>query len=280
MELITSEVIIDRIKRRFKPIDSNWEGDSLDIIGEAVDALNSMGIKHHKELKWDTVDVVNYRADKPKGEIEFITYDGHLLDKSISRDALNPQENVVSERVSEDIVREIQRLTQQYETLQNLIDRETDLTTSLELQEKQKEVLDEIVEKTKVISVKNTGTYNGAGEYWQTQGKRYIVTSFSTGEITVYYRWYFTDRNGYVYIPDENNYIQSVYYYFAAELIERGYKSSVYSFSDAIQLHENYGYKAKNALIRPDVETRQKMAEINSRMKFNPSLGKSNFRGV
>lgn len=278
MELVTSEVIIDRVKRRFKPIDSNWEGDALDIIGEAMDSIKSMGVKLDRELAWKDMDVTANRADKPSlsSSIEFIIYEGYLLDKSNARDALNPEESESTEEVNEDAVREIEQLTIQYETLQAMIDRETDLTTSLELQAKQKEVLDEINEQAKRIVIDNQTT-DYSDEYWQDHGKS-IVTSFSSGTIKVYYRTYYLDKNGYPMIPDEQNYRMSVYYYFTAELIEQGYESKSYKLMDAMQLHEDYGYKAKNEISRMTVEDRQQFADMSVRMKFNPSLGKSNFR--
>ena len=276
MELITSEVIIDRIKRTFKPVDSNWEGDALDIIGEGIDALQSYGIKLAKELVWKDVDVKANRADKPKGDIEFILYEGYLLDKSIARDALDQEATEVSEQENADAVREIESLTTRYETLDTMIENTTDLDEVEELQEKQKEVLDEILEQSKRLNITNKTTAIST-EYWQQQG-RFIITSFSTGTIRVYSRWYFTDKNGYPMIPDEYNYLRSLYFYFTSELIQQGYENKQYSFADAMQLQEDFGYKAKNTLNRMSPEDRQKMADMLVRQKFNPFLGTSNFR--
>jgi len=280
MKIITSEVIVDLVKRRFKPIDSNWESDALDIISEGISSIKEHGLIMGHELYWETLTVKDNKVKVPQiaESLEFIIYEGELLNKSIARDAVNPEAVTVSDRTSTDAVETLGILTIRYEELEAMILNETDVDVILSLRETQQEVLDEILEVSKIL-VSNPIVAPTGDEFYFEQG-HYITTSFETGDILVYYRKYFTDENGYPMIIDTFKYRQAMYFYFIGELLMQGYENKNITYKDAFALHEEFAQKAANQSNTWGVEENEQFAKMSVRMKQNYNLGKSNFRGL
>lgn len=277
MRTVNSEVIIDLIKRRFRPIDFNWESDAIDIIG---DAISYIGIRDSLELAWKTLTVANHRVRAPQGceEIDFIIYRGEKLRKSSDKVALNPTATIEEVGTDTKAIEELESLTQRYELLEQMIADTTDVDEATRLQEKQQEVLDEMLLVNRVIQDNPIAVVNGT-EYWAEQG-HWISTSFPSGDITLYYRRYFLDENDYPMILDFYEYRQAVYFHFASEMIAMGYENKVMSYEDSLNLAELWKKKAENMYKAPTPETMDRLTKLTVRMKFNPNLGVSNFKGA
>jgi len=278
MKLITGEVIVDLVKRRFKPIDSNWESDAADIIGEGISSIN---IPMGYEVAWELLDIKNNRTRVPQEaeELLFVMYEGSLLNKSLKRTALNPEKIDTKKNTNVDALMEIESLTLRHETLQTLINNTTDIDKALEYQEKQQEVLEEILVQSKVLQDRPLPTNSYPAASWQEQG-HYIVTSFETGQILVYYKKYFLSDEGYPMIIDTQKYRTAMYFYFVWELLSQGYESATMRAMDAFEMHEMWAQKARNEASTFGIDEHEAFARATVRMKFNPNLGKSNFTGV
>lgn len=280
MKLITSEVIIDLVKRRFKPIDSDWESDALDIIAEGIESVKDKGGRLGHELTWKALTVKDNRTTVPQDaeSLEFVVYEGDFLRKAKQRDAVNPVETTVSDRTNADAITELENLTQRYEGLQTMIDNETNLETLLILTAKQEEITQEILTLSTQLVDKPVTAALGT-EYYFEQGHA-ITTSFTEGEILVYYMKYFTDKLGYPYIVDTHAYRQALYYYFVVELMSQGYEHKAYKLDNAMDAHDLWAQRAANGMNTWGVEEHEQYARASVRMKRNYNLGASNFKGV
>ncbi len=97
-----------------------------------------------------------------------------------------------------------------------------------------------------VINFSN-GFYLGKLGYCYPSGNRYYFP-METGNITLHYRDYLKDKNGWPCLPKEEKLLAFLTLYCLQRMIIRGYKHQVLSIGDVVQLTEKQQQIASNAL--------------------------------
>lgn len=89
----------------------------------------------------------------------------------------------------------------------------------------------------------------------------YIVTSFQTGCITVYYSGLEVDCDGFPYVIDDSIYREALMWYILREMLGRGFKHQVFSYKDAdVKWRETFP-RAQNRCKMPDIDGMEKFAQ-------------------
>lgn len=110
-----------------------------------------------------------------------------------------------------------------------------------------------------------------ATQWYKTDG-RYILTSFETGDITLYYGKIPTDRDGFLMVPDEGNYKEALTYLIRERLCARGYEFGKLSELQLHQLFETYQARAIGNITYPSPEKVQ--ASVDAMTRLLPDMNR------
>lgn len=243
-QMISSKVIIDRVKSTFNIGHSNWINFAVNEIGWGIQLIG-----YHTGFKEVTIPlcVVNHLAPYPSQLVGFkgISYQDRRLplveDKSITRLA----NKVVDKKnqlktIDEEAAREIEKLIEAYN---NLIEYE--LKNDVNYEDKKTET----IEKIKKLQLRfglsqkdlDVNQYHG---YYVTDNQ--IITTFEHGDIEVIGTTISVDAEGYPMVRGEANYVEACFWWVTQKLILQGYNNKNISYADAVTMWEDYKAKASN----------------------------------
>ena len=91
-----------------------------------------------------------------------------------------------------------------------------------------------------------------------------IVTTFEHGEITIIYKALPVDDDGYPLVPDNQYFLEALFWYAFKKMLMRGYKSKVseLSYFYADQQWKRYCTAARNKANYPDIGKYQRFADV------------------
>lgn len=94
----------------------------------------------------------------------------------------------------------------------------------------------------------------------------YITTSLRSGTIRLHFYTQPCDQLGFPFIPNNQAYIESIYWYIRAKMIGRGWKDPVFSYRDAFQMHEMYGSRGLEQVTTPHIDEMQDKIDLLVRL--------------
>jgi len=242
--MISSKVVIDRVKSTFQIGHSNWINFAVNELGWGIQLIG-----YHTGFKEVTIPicVVNNLASYPSVLVGFkgIIYKGRRLplgeDKSMSKLA-----NQIKDRKHKMIIKdeeaamEIERLITAYN---NLVEYE--LKNNVVEEERKEELLDKIKELKLSFGLSSNDMDVNQYHYYSVTDNQ-IITTFESGDIEVIGTTISVDEEGYPMIRNEANYVEACVWWVTQKLMLQGYKNPVMGYGDALSMWENYKGKASN----------------------------------
>lgn len=276
-KITSSEEIIARVMRDFRPNNSNWKASGYDWIADALLAINAW---YSFETKEHPVPIFNHKGQYPCDLIELIgvKYKGMKLPlgKNIGKiycQRLFDCNDVKMDITNYEKVREVNGKIQLLASLQSQYDASHD-----------EEVLEQIVELTKQISLYTipyaVSGYNNHGLHYYNLRPGAIETTFSDGEVTLIYTGATSDERGMPMVPDIYEFKEALAWYIMSRLCLSGYGHPVINYAMADAKWEQFRFKAKNKMKMPTLDRMQALANMWTSPVFNRELPNHFFEGA
>lgn len=277
MKLTSSEEIIARVLRDFKPNNINWKASAYDWIADAMLAINSW---YSFETKEAPIQIFNHKGSYPCDLIELIgvKYKGYKLPlgKNIGRvhcQKLFNCNDVMMDITNYEKVKEVNQKIQYLAALQSQYDATQD-----------PDILEEIVTVTKQISNYTipyaVSGYNNHGLHYYNLQPGAIETTFDFGEITLIYTGATSDERGMPLLPDIYEFKEAIAWYIMSRMLLSGYEHPVINWQMADATWEKFKFKAKNKLKMPTLDRMQALANMWTSPVFNRDLPSRFFEGA
>lgn len=277
MKLTSSEEIIARVIRDFKPNNMNWKASAYDWIADAMLAINSW---YSFETKEAPVAIFNHKGAYPCDLIELIgvKYKGCKLPLGKNIGKIHCQKlfncnDVMMDITNYEKVVEVNQKIQYLAALQSSYDATQDPT-----------ILEEIVTVTKQISNYTipyaVSGYNNHGLHYYNLQPGAIETTFDFGEITLIYTGATSDDRGMPLLPDVYEFKEAIAWYIMSRMLLSGYEHPVLNWQSADERWEKFRFKAKNKLKMPTLDRMQALANMWTSPVFNRDLPSRFFEGA
>lgn len=242
--MVTSRVVLDKVKSTFNISHSNWVNFAVEEIGYGIQLIG-----YHTGFKEVAIDkcVINHVAQYPSHMIGFkhIEYQGRRLplveDKSMAKLARDVEDKKKkSYTVDFELAEELEKLIQAYNLL-----IEYELNNNVVKEEEKTELLNKIQKISLELNLsKEELDVNQHHGYYVNDDT--IITTFSNGDIILYGTIIATDKEGYPMIRNEANYIEALFWWVTSKLMLQGYKNPNLGYGDALNLWNDYKHKASN----------------------------------
>lgn len=115
---------------------------------------------------------------------------------------------------------------------------------------------------------------------WYKIDGRHILTSFETGDITVFFGRVPTDQKGFLMIPDNGSYKESITWFVKARLSGRGYPDPDYSGKEMDAKFEIWNGRAIEDITYPSVDKMQATTDTLTRLLPDLNFYESMFTGT
>lgn len=234
---VSSKEIIGRLLRRTRVTDSSFMDDLLEWFPEAMDKLKT---RQQFESCYKTLKIENHSAKLPCG--------------LVSLDAVAHKGNRLREGSSVANVKKMPSLNNRINKASIFVP-DTDHTIENRLQDR--------ISGTDLIEMKDDSTI---GQYYKLQ-LDYIQTSFKRGKITIYYLKRPVDDEGYLLIPDNEDYKEALYWYGRMMMIEAGWEDPVFTWDKCyFQFYQVHAPRAITDISYPSVDTVERIRQATIRM--------------
>lgn len=227
---VSSQAIIAKIYRTFKPTNSSWIVDTIENIGWAIQAIGY----HAGFTKSDTgvLEVKNHRVKIPC-EVERIIAIGHLIADSSENNILNADGTTPTSNST---------------TSNQCGKKEVRLRLGSDL-------------TGYGLSTDNPRTTKMTpSENYYNLNPDYVITSFETGFIKIYYVGFTTDKEGLPLVLDDFDYKTCIEWYCVSQMLLAGYKNPNIDFRIADSKFEEFRFKAENACKAPSIDATERFA--------------------
>lgn len=245
---ISSDTILSKIYRDFRPSDSRWTASALEWIGEAIQAIGYFtGFVNKSGRDCVPLQVSNFRAKIPCDveRILHVEYEGEKLffgsDDSGYLSSKNSDSNATSS-VNPD-------------SNSNTF---TGVSSSLGSGGTER-----------VNSDRTTNIEPDPNAPFFLLNPNYIHASFETGEIKLHYIAFPVDDEGLPLIIDEYHYKECVFWYIVFKMLLSGYKHPELRLRDAKDLFEDELPRAQNAAKFPSIYSMDRLQNLWSRYTLN-----------
>lgn len=236
---VSCKEIIGRLLRRTRTTDSSYMDDLLEWIPEAMDKLKT---RQQYFTCYKTLHIKNYSAKLPCGLVwlEAVSYNGFRLREGSS--IVHPA-SIPSLEVG---------LTNATATTIFVPDTEVAIENHLDVR----------ISGTDLIALDTSSN----GQYYKIQ-LDYIQTSFEEGDIVIYYLKRPVDIEGYVLVPDNEDYKEAIFWYLKMMMIEAGYEDPIHQWKDCYELFYNvHGPRAITDISYPSVDTIESLKQSTSKL--------------
>lgn len=96
-----------------------------------------------------------------------------------------------------------------------------------------------------------------------------INTTFADGQVRIHYAAHPIDADGYLLIPDNEDYKQALYYYIRGMMIGAGFKDNAFNESELMRRFELHAARAIGQIRYPSVESME--AKVDALVRFIPA---------
>ncbi len=235
---VSSKEVIGRFLRRTRITDSSFIDDIWEWLPEAMDKLKT---RNQLDPKWAELTVVNHCVKLPCGlySLDAVVYNGNRLREGSSVASVHNMPSLNTNFNS--------AVTSVYEPDTNItIENHLDVRVS--------------------GSDLQLATQFDHSEYYKLQ-LDYIQTSFEEGTIVVYFLKRPIDEQGYVLIPDNEDYKEALYWYLRMMVIEAGWEDPLFTWDKCYDLFYNiHGPRAITDISYPSVDTIERIKQSTTRL--------------
>jgi hypothetical protein len=236
LKTLSSQHIISKIARTFKPSDSHWINDALEDIGWAIQAIGYHAGFVDKETEPPYITVLHHRGKIPC-DVERILAVESLVAVSGSSKVLNPDGTTPFPQPDP-----TDSCT--YKGVKMTLSSDISLGTISETTPKTSRMNTELL----------TNTYS--------LNDNYVITGFEKGLIKLIYKGFPLDKEGMPMIIDDFDYKSCLEFYCVSQMLLRGWKHPVMDYDRAFASFNFYLPKAENAV---------KMLSLDRAQRFEAS---------
>ncbi len=257
-KLTSSKSVIAKVYRDFKPTIPGWEASAFEWIGEAIESIGQSATLEKKSTGDENcnnpINIVNYRAKLPCELVNLIAveyngrklpYGGDITGYSAPTNTRTTQ--IYSDRINQNIDQEII----------------PGVSNSVAI----------VAASSRVIPPEDP------------QGDRYfinpnyIITSFESGFIKIYYEAYPVCSDGFPMIPDHYYFTTAITWYIMSKLMLLGYTNPVIDFKDAEQRWFDYKQLAADKAGFPSIDKMERFKNMWVRLIPSQTLSDDFFAG-
>lgn len=240
---VSSGVILNKLRKIFRPTDSSWIADQASNMLWAIQAIGyHCGFIDSCTQEDNPAYVIDHRCKIPScaERIKFV----EVFTDSIESDTI--------------IIDAMGRTIDTSETpYSNRVTVELRMGT-------------DITGKSVGPDRPRTSELKPNSHYYNISGN-FIITSFSTGELKIHYVELPTDEHGLPLVVDTYDYKMALFYYCAANMIAQGYKNQGFNnYEFAMQQFEKHAGTAANDVKMPSIQGMRSLEAVVTR--FNLGL--------
>lgn len=281
IKTISSKYVIQRVFANHTINNGNWENDAMDWIGQAMRFIGkSIGFDRKICLN---VEVQNHSCCYPIGMegLICVIYNGATvpLGTDLSGIGINYSKKDLESIQSVDDTLKLDGYNNQLNTLQGLYSA----TPTQELADKIQYVSGLILaleSSMSLYSKYSLGRANSAAGLFYNTKLDTIQLSFEEGFVDILYTAFKVDDEGYLFVPDNEYYIQALEWYIILMLIQKGYKHPFLSWKEVYAMFFNdWKGKAANNLKMPNIDNLERATRMMERYKLDRTLYDRQFRG-
>jgi len=254
---VSSQHIVSKIARTFKPTDSTWILDCIEDMGWAIQAIGYHAGFDDKATEPPYLTVSNFRAKIPC-DVERLKHVECLKINKANNNILNPDGTTPTpEEVDEDCPPTYKgiKMTLSNDSGMASISQSSPRTTEMD-----------------VSGLDNV--------YQVTEGLEYVITNFEKGLIKLYYKGFITDSKGMPCVIDDYNYKTCLEFYCLAQMILRGFKHPEIDFDKAMFYFERHRDKAENAVKVMGLDQAERFEASWNRYTRSINFGGNFFAGL
>jgi hypothetical protein len=240
LKTISSQHVVSKISRTFKPPDSTWIEDCIEDIGWAIQAIGYHAGFIKKSTPPPYITVANHRGKIPC-DVERVMFVESLKVDSSAQNTLNPDGTTPYPQTDDEVCPPV------YKGVKMLLSSDRSMPA-----------IDE--ETPRTTNMNTSALYNS---YWINGD--YIVTGFESGLIKIHGIHFNIDKKGAPNIVDDFDYKSCCEFYCIAQMIFRGFKHPELSYRDAFAMFEMYRLRAENAC---------KVMGLDSAERFDKSINR------
>jgi len=224
LKTISSQFIVSKISRTFRPPESDWIEDCIEDIGWAIQAIGYHAGFEIKSTEYPYITVNHHRALIPCDVERVIHVECLQIDDSTDH-VLNPDGTTPPPQPPDP------GCPPKYKGIKMQLSSDRSLAS--------------VGEHSPRTTEMNT-TFNQGNSYWI--NGNYIVTGFEKGLIKIHGVHFIIDKvDGAPCIIDDFAYKECCVWWCVSQMILRGYKHPEVSYKDALFQFEKYQYQAENA---------------------------------
>lgn len=255
MKVISSQSIISKISRTYRPTDSSWINEAIENIGWAIQAIGYHANFIIKSTEPPYISVNNHRGKIPC-DVERVIHVESLQIERSSLNILNPDGTTPfpqPDQFQDDC---------NYKGIKMSLASDTSLPSE-----------DENTPRTTAM---NTSPLENS--YWINGD--YIVTGFEKGLIKIHGVHFNIDKKGMPNVVDEFNYKTCCEYYCLAQIIAGGFKHPELNYATCFALFEKFRDKAENACKMLSLDRADRLEKSWNRYARSIDFGANFYAGL
>lgn len=229
LRTVSSQFIVSKIARTFKPPDSSWIQDCIEDIGWAIQAIGYHAGFEHYSTPAPYITVTNHRGKIPC-EVDRLKFVERMLPDKPQSNVMNPDGTTPPppdppsdhDTGAECVTYKGIKLTKSDDASLEGIWCESPRTTNV-----------------KMDQLEDTYTVSGDGSF--------VVTQFEQGLIKLHYIGFIVDKKGQPCVVDDFHYKTCLEFYCVAQMMLRGFKHPEIGFKECMQMFERERDRAENA---------------------------------
>lgn len=244
---ISSKVVVGKIIRNIRMVDSSFTNDFQEWLGEA---LRIAQVSNALELKYTQLKVKNHKALLPCGieSIQVVVYDNVRLREGSAMTVPGHNPPPTGTLINAGVY--------SYNIQQTIANNEQDRISG-----------------TDIIPLPNNYSTT---DYYIVQ-MDYIQTSFCDGCIELHYKAFPLDDEGYPTIPNNENYIQALYWWLMSCIVQAGYKlneniAKEFTYNYCLNMFEVYARRGMNEMKFWNIDTAEKVKQSTVRLVLPYSM--------